>query len=69
MHCPPRAVQDCCCCHAFSFPPHTALNEVTVRQGFSRLDISAKWPEGLEVCASPSAEGVHFYSVMKVSDE
>ena len=29
---------------------------------FAQLDISAKWLEPVEVCASPSTECVHFYS-------
>ena len=30
MHCPPRAVQGCCCCYPTSFPPYA---EVTVERG------------------------------------
>ena len=37
------------------------LNEVTVGR-VAQLDISAKWLERSEVCASPSTDRVYFYS-------
>ena len=71
MHCPPRAVQGCCCCYAASFPPYTALNKVTIGRGCSvgqHLDTSAKWLERVEVCASQQ-NMCTFTVMMKVSDE
>ena len=38
------------------------LNEVTVGLGCS-VGHSAKWLERVKVCASPSTECVHFYSL------
>ena len=60
MHCPPRAVRGCCCRYAASFPPYTA--DKYPPDEVAQLDISAKWVEPVEVCASPSTEYVHFYS-------
>ena len=37
------------------------LNEVIIGR-VAQLDISAKWLEPVEVCASPSTERVYFYS-------
>ena len=39
------------------------LNEVTLpSEEVAQLDISAKWLQRVEVCASPSTERVHIYS-------
>ena len=39
------------------------VNEVTLPSDeVAQLDISAKWLQRVEVCASPSTERVHYYS-------
>ena len=65
MHCPPRAVQGCCCCYAASFTPYTASEWSYITVGMRLLSWTSAqngcsvWKE---VCASPSTERVYYYS-------
>ena len=47
---------------AVAMQPHFHHTQKLPSDGVAQLDISTKWLEHVEVCASPSTERVHFYS-------